>query len=68
MCLNATSNRVRVGKLLSNMFLIKSGFKKGDAFSLLRFNFALEYAIRRVQVNQDSLKLKWCSSAFGLFG
>jgi len=31
--------------------------KQGDALSPFIFNFALEYAIGRVQVNQDGLKL-----------
>ena len=33
------------------------GLKQGDALSLLLINCAIEYAIRRVQVNQDGLKL-----------
>ena len=31
--------------------------KQGDALSPFLFNFALEYSIRKVQVNQDDIKL-----------
>jgi hypothetical protein len=34
------------------MFAVKNGLKQGDALLPLLFNFALEYAISKVQANQ----------------
>jgi len=39
------------------MFLIRNGLKQREALSPLLIDFALEYAIRRGQVNQDGMKL-----------
>jgi hypothetical protein len=57
MCSKETYSKVRIDKHLSDSFSIQNGLKQGDALSILIFNHALEYTIRKVQRNQVGLKL-----------
>ena len=57
MSLTETYSRIRVGENVSDRFPLRNGLKRRDSLSPMLFNFPSEYAIRRVQVNQDGLKL-----------
>jgi len=49
---------VQLGKHLSDMFPSRNGLEQRDVLSPLFFRFALQYAITRIQINQDGLIIK----------
>jgi hypothetical protein len=49
--------KVHTGKYMSDSFPIQNGLKQGDALSPLLINYALEYAIMKVQEKQVRVTL-----------
>jgi hypothetical protein len=57
MCLNKTYSALRIGKVCLTIFLFRMGWNK-EMLYYHYFKLCLSYDIRRVQENQEGLKLK----------
>ena len=57
MCLNESNSTVQVVNIYLDIFPMKNVLKQGDALSPLLFNFAAVYVFRKVQTNQEGIKL-----------
>ncbi|VVC39091.1 Reverse transcriptase domain [Cinara cedri] len=53
-----TKVKVKVGDLISDPVLVKSGLRQGDALSPILFNLVLERVIREININNQGFKLQ----------
>lgn len=57
-CEMETTDKVKVGRLVSDLILVKSSVRQGDALSPCSFNLVLEKLIREMNIDQYGFKLQ----------